>query len=46
VECDWGNRWLLTEGNFDEALVKIYNTYDNMNKKTEYLKKNPKTSFS
>jgi hypothetical protein len=42
VECDWGNKWLLTEGNFDLNLVKINNTYDYMIKKTEYLKKTPK----
>jgi hypothetical protein len=46
MECDWGNGWLLTEGNFDETVVEIYNTYDNMNKKTEYLKKKTKTSLS
>jgi len=33
---------MASEGNFDETLVKIYNTYDNMSKKTEYLKKRPK----
>jgi len=45
VQCDRGNRWLLTEGNFDYTHVNINNTHDNMIKKTEYLKKTQKPHF-